>query len=195
MLTEQSMLTDVARRWWVFALRGVLAILFGVLAIFWPALTLVVLVILFGAYALVDGIFAVVAAVANRTSSRWWTLVEGLAGIVAGILTFVWPSITALVLVYVIAAWAVVTGIMEIAAAVRLRREISNEWFLILGGILSVLFGVFVAIFPGAGALSIVLLIAIYSILFGILFLILGFRLRGWSRTPQSGPMTPGRVA
>ena len=150
------MLTMLARNWWVLALRGVFAIIFGVLALIWPALTLLVLITLFGAYALVDGIFAVIAGIASYgRNERWWAvLLEGVAGIILGVMTFLWPGTTALVLVYFIAAWALITGVFEIAAAIRLRKEIEGEWMMILSGILSIIFGVFLVAAPGAGALA-----------------------------------------
>lgn len=171
----------LARYWWVLALRGVFAVIFGVLAIVWPELTLRALVLLFGAYALVDGIFAVIAGIArHQRSERWWAqLLEGVAGIIIGIVTFFWPRATALALLYLIAAWELVTGILEIAAAIQLRRIIRGEWVLLLSGIASIIFGLVLFVFPGAGALSLVWLIGVYSIVFGILLIFLAFRLRG----------------
>jgi uncharacterized membrane protein HdeD (DUF308 family) len=175
------MVADLARYWWVLAIRGVAAILFGIAAFVWPGITLTVLVLLFGAYALVDGIFAVVAGISVRKEQeRWWLMVlEGVVGIIIGVLTFLYPSITALVLLYFIAAWAIVTGAFEIAAAIRLRREIEGEWLLALAGIASLIFGVLLVIQPGAGALALIWLIGAYAIVFGILMLVLAFRLRG----------------
>lgn len=187
------MVSTLARYWWLLALRGVLAIIFGVLALIWPALTLFVLVLMFGAYAFVDGIFAVIAGISSREhDQRWWAAVlEGIAGIIFGVLTFFWPGMTALVLLYFIAAWALVTGVLEIWSAVRLREVIDNEWAMIIGGILSIIFGVVLFLFPGAGALGLTWMIGIYAILFGILFLVLAFRLRGQAgntgATPASG--------
>ena len=133
------------------ALRGVFAIVFGVLAFLWPAIALTTLVLLFGIYALADGIFAVYTAVTHKIGAqRWWMLFAGIAGIVAGVLTFTWPGITALTLLYLIAAWAIVTGIFEILAAIELRKELSHEWLLILSGIVSVAFGILVTANPGA---------------------------------------------
>jgi uncharacterized membrane protein HdeD (DUF308 family) len=175
------MITLLARNWWLLAIRGVAAILFGIGAFLWPEITLAVLVLLFGAYALVDGIFAVVAGISVRKEQeRWWMMVlEGVAGIIIGVLTFLWPGVTALVLLYLIAAWSIVTGAFEIAAAIRLRQEIEGEWLLALAGIASLIFGVLLAILPGPGALALIWLIGSYAIVFGILMLVLAFRLRG----------------
>jgi uncharacterized membrane protein HdeD (DUF308 family) len=179
------MMVILARNWWAVALRGLFALLFGVLTLIWPAISVTVLVLLFGAYVLVDGIFAVVAAISRASEGRghWWALLlEGLVGIAAGVLTFVWPAITALVLLYLIAAWGVVTGVFEILAAIRLRREVEGEWLLALGGVLSVIFGVLLFLLPGAGLLAVTWLIGIYAAVFGVLLLALAFRLRGWGR-------------
>ena len=187
------MLTQFARNWWVVVLRGGLAILFGVLAILWPNLTIEALILLFGAYALVDGVFSSVAALTNTGEARrWWLLFEGLVGIIAGILTFMWPGLTAIALLFVIAAWAIITGIFEIMAAIELRREITGEWLLIANGILSVIFGVFIAFFPGAGALGVIWMIAVYAWIFGVVMVALGLRMRGWSNTPHSTPTVAG---
>jgi uncharacterized membrane protein HdeD (DUF308 family) len=184
---EKLMLGMLAHNWWVLALRGLFAIIFGVLALIWPGLTLFALIMLFGAYALVDGIFAVIAGIASYGhNERWWAmLLGGVAGILVGLLTFFYPGTTALVLVYFIAAWALLTGILGIAAAIRLRKEIEGEWMMILSGILSIIFGVFLIVAPGAGALGLTLVIGAYAIVFGILLLILAFRLRGMPRDEQ----------
>jgi uncharacterized membrane protein HdeD (DUF308 family) len=175
------MLEKFSRNWWMFAVRGVVAIIFGVVAFARPEQALQALVLVFGAYALVDGIFAMFAGIAARGYfERWWAvLLEGLAGVVIGLLTFFWPNITALVLVYFIAAWALITGIFEIVAAIQLRRVITGEWMLILSGLLSILFGVLLFVFPGAGAVSVIWMIGIYAVVFGILEIIFAFRLRG----------------
>jgi uncharacterized membrane protein HdeD (DUF308 family) len=179
------MLQTLSRNWWALALRGVIAILFGVLALIWPGLTLWALVLLFGAYAFVDGIFSLVSAFRGRRPDVpwWWLLLEGIAGIGAGIIAFLWPGMTAFALVYLIAAWAVVTGIFEIVTAIRLRKEIEGEWLLVVSGVLSVLFGITVFFWPGAGALAIVWLIGAYAILFGVLMVILAFRVRNLAET------------
>jgi uncharacterized membrane protein HdeD (DUF308 family) len=160
-------------------------VVFGVLAFFWPGLTLLTLVLFYGAYALVDGALAIVAAITGGTPApRWWLAIIGLFGIAAGVLTFVWPGITALVLLFFIAGWAIAIGIFQIIGAIRLRKEIDNEWLLIIGGILSVLFGIGVLIVPGAGALALVWVIAAYAIVEGILFIALAFRLKNHVHTP-----------
>jgi uncharacterized membrane protein HdeD (DUF308 family) len=179
--TGQPVLPLLSRNWWALALRGLAAILFGILAFAWPGITLFVLIVFFGAYMLVDGIFAIVAAVrAAGEEARWWLmLLEGILGVVVGLVTFFWPGLTALALLYLIAAWAIVTGIMEIAAAIRLRREMVGEWALILGGALSVLFGVLLVVIPArAGLLSLTWLIGAYAVVFGVLLVILAFRVR-----------------
>ncbi len=175
------MVERLASNWWAVALRGALAIVFGALAFAWPGITADVLLAFFGAYALVDGLFTAVAAFrAPEGYKHWWALlVEGVSGVAAGVLAFVWPGITALVLLYLIAAWAVVTGVFEIAAAARLRKLISGEWLLALGGVLSVLFGLMLVAWPGAGAFAVLWLIGAYAVLFGVLLMALGFRLRG----------------
>jgi uncharacterized membrane protein HdeD (DUF308 family) len=179
-LSDRPMLNALAKCWWVLLLRGIAAILFGVLAFVWPGLTLVTLVLLYGAFALVDGVLSLIAAFSGSAKPvpTWWLVVVGVIGIAAGIVTFLWPGITAILLVLFIGAWALVHGIFEIIGAIQLRKEIDNEWMLILGGALSVLFGVVVLIAPGAGALGLIWAIATYSILFGITFVALALRLR-----------------
>lgn len=180
------MLASVARTWWTLVLRGVLAIVFGVIAWIWPGLTLGALVFLFGAYALIDGVFALVAAASGGERRRMPLLLEGVLGIVAGVIAVVWPGLTALALLYVIAAWAIVTGVLEIMAAVELRREIDNELLLGLAGLASIVFGVLLIIFPGSGALTVVWVIGAYAVLFGVLLIALGFRLRGLADRPPA---------
>jgi uncharacterized membrane protein HdeD (DUF308 family) len=175
----------LARNWWLVILRGVAGILFGIATLFAPGLSLLALILLFGAYAFADGVLALISAVRRRGASEpWWLLLlEGIAGIAAGVLTLLWPSISALALLYVIAAWAIVTGGFEIAAAIRLRKVITNEWLLTLSGIASVIFGVLIMLFPGAGALALVLWIGAYSLVFGVLFAVLGLKLRSWVKS------------
>jgi len=186
------MLDVMARNWWVLLIRGIAAILFGIAVILVPGIALTVLVLLWGAYALVDGVFALIAGFQGRaTNDRWWvTVLEGLVGIIAGILTFIWPDITAIALLYVIAAWAIITGILEIVAAIRLRKEIEGEFWLGLAGLASIIFGVLLILFPGAGILTLLWLVAIYAIAFGILEIILAFRLRGHADQPTQPTQT-----
>lgn len=175
------MLTTLARYWWVLAVRGVAAVVFGILAFVWPGVTLATLVLLFGAYALVDGVFAVLAAVGGRRhNDHWWALLlEGLLGIGVGVLTFRAPDITAVALLLYIAAWALATGVLEIVAAVRLRKEIEGEWWYVLGGLSSIVFAVLLLLRPDAGALALLWVIAIYAIVFGVTLVLLAFKVRG----------------
>jgi uncharacterized membrane protein HdeD (DUF308 family) len=164
------MLQLLARRWWALALRGVIAVLFGLLTFFIPGITLISLVLLFGFYAILDGIFDIVSAM-KAPGHHWPLLVEGIVGIVAGLVTFMWPAITAMVLVYLIAFWAILTGLLEIVAGIRLREVIANEMLLILMGVISTLFGILIIIFPGAGALAIIIWIGAYALVFGIILI------------------------
>jgi len=177
------MLQSMARSWWVWLLRGIAAIVFGIIAFVSPAATLLALVIVFGIYAIFDGVLAVVTAFQIREDAKhWWVvLLEGVAGILFGIIALVYPLITAGALLFLIAFWAVVTGIMEIIAAIRLRREITNEWSLILTGIFSVILGVMLFVFPGAG-LALVWTIGLYAVFFGVLMIIFGFEVRSLAR-------------
>jgi uncharacterized membrane protein HdeD (DUF308 family) len=191
------MLVVLARNWWALALRGAAAILFGVLTFIWPGLTLWALVALFGAYALVDGIFSIVAALRNAGKQKYWwaLLLEGLVGVAVGVITFLAPGITAFGLLFMIAVWAIVTGVLEIYAAIKLRKEIEGEWILVLSGLASILFGVLISAFPQSGALSVVLFLGAYMLVFGVLLLILAFKLRSWREghhhvggTPTAAP-------
>jgi uncharacterized membrane protein HdeD (DUF308 family) len=170
----------LARNWWAMAIRGVAAIIVGVLTFIVPIATLAALVLLWGAYALVDGVFTLIAAVRQHglDRPRWAMILEGIVGLAAGVVTFVWPGLTAIALVYVIAAWALITGVLEIAAAIRLRQEIRGEWWLAISGVLSIVFAVLLMIAPAAGALALVLWIGAYAVVFGALLLALAVRLR-----------------
>jgi uncharacterized membrane protein HdeD (DUF308 family) len=185
------MLESLTRYWWLVVLRGVAAVIFGVLALIWPRITLFVLVIMFGAYAFVDGIFTLGSVLfGQRQGRRGWLVLEGIAGILIGVLTFFWPGATTLALLWLIAAWALVTGVLEIAAAVRLRKEIRGEWLLTLSGVLSVLFGILLIVWPTTGALAVVFLIAIYALAFGAALIFLGVRLRALRSAGARGATT-----
>lgn len=177
------MVERIARGWWVLAIRGGLAVLFGILAILMPGAALTALVTLFGAYALVDGVFALLTAARfTHTDERWGLLlIEGVVGVVAGIVSFVHPAATAFALVYLVAAWAILTGLLEIAAAIRLRKVIAGEWALGALGIVSVLLGVGLLAAPGTGLAAIVWMIGAYALLFGFGLLSLAWRLRRMS--------------
>lgn len=174
----------LARNWWSLVIRGILGIVIGLITFLWPGITLMALVFLFAGYALVDGVVSLAgAAHAAQAHERWVALlIEGLVGIAAAVITVLWPAITALSLVFVIAAWAILSGIAEVVAAVRLRRYISGEWLLVLAGIASIVFGVLVAAVPLAGALVIAIWFGAYALVFGVMMLVLGFRLRTWER-------------
>ncbi|MFC4122644.1 HdeD family acid-resistance protein [Nonomuraea zeae] len=178
---------DLARSWWLLLIRGAAAIIFGILALIWPRMTLLVLVIFFGAYALVSGVSELIAGLRHgaRARSRTWLIVSGIIGILAGIAALIWPGITSLALLYVVAFWAIFTGIAEIVAGVQLRKVIDNEWMFIVGGILSVIFGVLLIVWPGAGMLSLVWLIGVFAILYGIAMIALSLRVKNF--TPGAG--------
>ncbi len=171
-------------KWWAIVLRGIAAIIFGLLAFSVPGITVRALVLLFAAYAFVDGAFAIAAAVyrADRGGSWGAMLLRGTLGVVASIGAIVWPGMTALVLLYVIAGWALATGIVEIGAAIHLRKIISGEWMLALSGVLSIVFGAALIAYPSAGILAVVWMIGTYAILFGALLIGLGLRLRSLGR-------------
>src|SRR5215813_9661852 len=176
---SRPMVHALARNWRLLLLRGIAAIVFGVLTFIWPGLTLLTLLILYGVFALVDGILSLAAAImGGAPAPRWCLAIVGLLGVAAGILTFAWPGITALVLLLFIAFWAIATGIMQIVGAIRLRKEIDNEWLLIFCGVLSVAFGLILIAQPQTGALALAFIIGIYAILYGILEIWLSLRLR-----------------
>ena len=180
-MPSTAMLEDLSRNWGWVALRGAVAVLFGIFAFIWPGITLAALVIVFGAFVLADGILALIAAfkVRDRGKPFWSLVIVGLLGVAAGVVTFLWPGMTALLLVTFIGAWAFVMGIFEIVAAIRLRKEIEGEWLMILSGVLSVLFGLFVFFQPGGGALALIWVIGAYAIFFGVLLIVLAFKLKG----------------
>jgi uncharacterized membrane protein HdeD (DUF308 family) len=185
---------SLAEHWWALTIRGGAAILFGVLLFLAPGIGLLTLIALFGAYALIDGVFNIVAAVRHaRANERWgWLAFSGLISILAGVLTFLLPRITGFALLMVIAGWSIVTGVAQIVAAVRLRKEIQGEWLLGLGGALSIAFGVLVALFPAAGALAVALWIGAYAIVFGGLTVALSLKLRAWHAREERHPPVGG---
>ncbi|MGP3935421.1 HdeD family acid-resistance protein [Nonomuraea sp. KM88] len=166
-------------------IRGLAAIVFGFLALIWPGMTLLVLVIFFAAYVLVNGVFALLSAFRHGAGSRIWLLISGIVGIVAGVVAFAWPGITSIALLYVVAFWAIVAGVAEAIAGIQLRKDIENEWMLIVGGILSVIFGVLLLIWPGPGLLSLVWLLGIFAILYGIAEVALALRVKNFTSSPR----------
>ena len=195
----QTSVAELAQRWWTLALRGVGAVVFGIICFAVPTLGFLALVSLFGAYALVDGAFNLVLAARTRKfgGRRWgWLIAEGVLSIVAAGITLFWPAITGLALVLIVGAWALATGISEIATAIRLRKELTGEWMMGLMGVLSIALGVGFLAFPGAGALAMVFWIGAYALIFGVLLLLLAVRLRGLTRRrdrtePSAGVATP----
>jgi uncharacterized membrane protein HdeD (DUF308 family) len=176
-----SLLTAIADHWWVLLLRGIAAIIFGILAIIWPGVTLLSLTLLWGAFTLVDGVAALYTAALGKSgaaSARWWLAIVGIAGIIAAGIAFLYPGMTALVLLWFIASWAIVIGIMQVIGAIQLRKEIEGEWLLALNGILSIAFGLLLFIRPGEGALALIWLIGVYAIAIGILLAVLAFRVK-----------------
>jgi uncharacterized membrane protein HdeD (DUF308 family) len=171
-----------ARNWWAILIRGVLAIVFGIIAIVWPNETLFVLITLFGIFCLIDGIFSLIAALRAIVHHAHWIalLLEGLLGVIVGIIAIVHPSAAAVAFLFLIAAWAIITGFLELFAAVRLRRELGGEVLLILGGIVSIIFGILLFAFPNAAVITVVWLLGIYAIVFGVLLVGLSFRLKAW---------------
>lgn len=182
---SHPLLHALAENWWLFLLRGLCAIVFGVLTFIWPRATLLTLVLFYGAFALVDGAAAILAAIkGGEMSSRWWLAIIGAFSVAAGILTLYWPGLTALVLLLFIAFWAIATGIAQIIGGIRLRKEIDDEWLLIVGGVLSVLFGLLLLTRPGAGALAMIFAIGAYAIAGGILTVAFSLRLRKHAHVP-----------
>lgn len=181
-LDSLPLLSSMAQNWWLLLLRGIAAIVFGVLAFMWPGITLLTLILFWGAYAVVDGVFSLWSAISGKgggaVNSRWWLALVGVCGIVAGVLAFALPGLTALVLLMFIAGWAIATGVLQVVGAIRLRKEIEGEWLLILSGLLSIAFGFVLIAWPGPGLLSVVWLIGSFAILEGIIYAALAFRLK-----------------
>ncbi|NVO13319.1 MAG: HdeD family acid-resistance protein [Rhodoplanes sp.] len=179
----------LAGRWWLVLLRGIVAILFGVVAFAWPGLTLVTLVVFYGAFAFADGVLAIGGAIAGKgpTSARWWLVLSGVLGLAVGAIAFVAPGAVAVALLIFIAAWSIALGVMQIVAAIQLRKEIEHEWLLILAGVVSVLFGGLLLSQPLAGALAVVWMIAAYAIIEGIVYIAWAFRLKAWRDKKAAG--------
>jgi uncharacterized membrane protein HdeD (DUF308 family) len=178
------MLGRLAQNWWILVLRGIVGILFGLLAFAYPSDTVAAVVILLGAYMLVDGVTAIVMAFHTDRGSGWLVL-AGFAGITAGFLTFFYPVVTAYVLLYVVAAWAIISGVFEIVAAFEFRRALSDMWLLGLAGALSIALGFLLAAAPDTGLISLVWLLGGYALVFGVLYIIAGFRLKGAQSAPR----------
>lgn len=174
---------NLTKNWWLLVLRGILAIVFGIIAFLMPGVAWLSLILLFGTYAILDGIFAMMTGlISSKFSPRWWTfLLEGVISVAAGVIALLRPDLAGVVLVLVIAIWAALTGGLEIAAAIRLRREIKNEWLLGFGGFVSIVLGMLLLLQPAAGGLIITLMVAVYALIFGMLLIVLGLRLRKWS--------------
>ena len=181
-----GLLSSLAENWWLLLLRGIAAIAFGVLTFFWPGLTLVALTLLWGAYALTDGVIAIWAAFnasGGDVGPRWWLGLSGVAGILAGVMTFYYTGTTTLVLLTFIAVWAIIIGVLQIWGAIVLRKVLQQEWLLILNGVLSIAFGAVLLAQPGTGALALAFMIAWYAIFFGCLYVALAIELRQYKRT------------
>lgn len=170
----------LAKSWWLILLRGLAAIAFGIAAFAWPRLTVITLILLFAAYVLADGFFALFAAIKGREHGMptWWLAVIGLLGVAIAAVTFFWPGVTATLLMMMIGGWALVRGIFEVVAALQLWKEFDDAWMLVLSGVISIVFGGAVLLMPGAGALALVWLIGAYALLFGLILVVLAFRLK-----------------
>ena len=181
-LAATAATVELARYWWVFILRGVLAILFGIVAFISPPTTIAVLVFFFGVWALVDGVFHIAGAIQDRaqqTRSFWLAVLEGVVSIIAGVLALAFPAVAAASLLLLISAWSIVTGVIEIMLAIRLREQMTGELWLAIAGVLSIVFGVLLFLYPTSGAITIVWIIGAFAIGFGVSLVLLGWRLRG----------------
>lgn len=183
-MVPDTLARDLARNWKAVLVRGVLAILFGLVFLFAPLESLGILVLVLAAFAIVDGVMALVAGVRSSSPSRNQMILEGVLGIVAGLIAFLWPGLALITALYLIAGWAVVTGIIQIVQAIKVREEIDNEWWLVLGGAASVVFGVLIALQPVLGILTVGFLIGIYALIFGIAIVLLALKLRDHEGQP-----------
>jgi uncharacterized membrane protein HdeD (DUF308 family) len=180
-LPQRALLSSLADNWWLLLLRGLAAIAFGILSFFWPGLTLLTLILLWGVYALCDGVFALGAAILAKggdMAPRWWLALAGIISILAGVLTFFYPGMTALVLLMFIAAWAIIIGLLQIWGAIEWRKLLDDGWLLALNGVLSLAFGAILFAWPGAGAVALVWMIGWFAVVFGCLWVALAFRLK-----------------
>jgi uncharacterized membrane protein HdeD (DUF308 family) len=189
----------MSRFWWAVEMRGLAAVVFGLITLISPSVTLSILVVLFGAYALVDGVVALAGAIGSGGSNsigerRGWLVLEGIVGIATGVGTLVWPNITTTVLVSLVAVWTILTGVLEIATAVKLRRELANEWLMALSGALSIVFGGYLIVSPAQGALALVTVIGIYALVFGVMLCVFALRLRRYRRRLASAPGLHGQT-
>jgi uncharacterized membrane protein HdeD (DUF308 family) len=185
-LVASALLSALAENWWLLLLRGLAAIAFGLIAFFWPGITLVALTYLWGAYALADGVLAIWAALnasGGDAGPRWWLGLSGVVSILAGIVAFAYTGMTALVLLMVIAVWAIIIGALQLYAAAQLRNVIDNAWWLILGGLISIAFGVVLIGWPSTGALALIWTIAWYAVFFGGMLIGLSFELKKFKRS------------
>lgn len=179
------MLEMISRNWWMLLIRGIAAVLLGIAVLILPGLTLDVLVTTFAAYLFVDGIFAIITAVMHREYGRWWLLaLEGVLGIIAGIAAFLFPGAAVATFFYIVVFWAIATGVMEILNAIELRKQIDNEWALILSGAVSIIWGILLLANPGAGIMTLLWLFGVLAIAFGALTIWLSFRVRGAGGSP-----------
>jgi len=184
-LVASALLGKLAENWWLLLLRGLASIAFGVIAFLWPDITLVALTYLFGIYAIVDGVAAIWAAfnLPGAAGPRWWLGLSGVVSILAGIVAFVYTGITALVLLVFIAVWAIIIGVLQLYAATQLWKVIDNDWWLILSGLLSIVFGAVLIAWPSTGALALIWTIAWFAVFFGCMFIGLAFELKKFKRT------------
>ncbi len=174
------MLRSFSTYWWIILIRGILAIILGVVALVWTQALTLAIIFIFGAYAFVDGTLAVISGVNHRmTNPNWWlTLLEGLAGITAGLVAFLLPTYAIVVALYLIAAWAIITGLLEIVTAIQLRAEVTNEWAMALTGLISIVLGIILVLYPATGATAVVYVLGLYALIFGTLMVYLAFRVR-----------------
>jgi uncharacterized membrane protein HdeD (DUF308 family) len=186
------MIDRITSHWWLFLIRGLLALALGIAVPFFQVAAIFAIAILVGAYCFADGVVAIVAAfrMSHAGGSWWWLVLEGILGIAVGVVTFFYPGITIFALAYLVGAWAIVTGVLSIASAIRLRQHVPNEWLWMIGAVLSIIFGILVYIAPVFGLLFIVWMVSIYAILAGIFFIWLAFRLRAHAPLASGGSPT-----